>query len=141
MYPFIEGTPYTGKAEQITAAGELLGRIHACSRSDNGDGLNLYSERCYRAIARQDALQRMPLPAPARPFTPREWRLFLRGYKQHVQLTPDQVGAWPSALEHMVLDQVLWLMANGPDGWCQAHQGRFLRAVLATLENLEAYRL
>lgn len=31
LYPFIEGEPYNGSTEHIALAGDLLGRIHACS--------------------------------------------------------------------------------------------------------------
>lgn len=41
VYPFVHGEPYRGTAEQLAAAGDLLGRLHACSAP--GTGLREYS--------------------------------------------------------------------------------------------------
>ncbi|MBY7142785.1 hypothetical protein KFZ56_06860 [Virgibacillus sp. NKC19-3] len=42
VYPYIEGTTYTGKNSEIYAAGEFLGRIHSLSPKENVCQLEAY---------------------------------------------------------------------------------------------------
>lgn len=55
--------------------------------------------------------------APARMFTPEEWQLFLRGYTSAVELTELEKSYWQKAVEHIFLDEVMWLMEEFPEDW------------------------
>lgn len=225
VYPFIAGEKYTGRDEQIIAAGRLLGRIHALSPVGNETGLAAYDEytlaeedisadldelanhaarqgltldiatfkaRMLQIAERQATLKRRALPcvatpydfkadnlvyvaqdrpvlidpdnalylprvfdlalalllfhnalasAPDRVFTVREWRLFLSGYGESVSLTSDEVQSWHQAVEHLFLDEVLWLMADFADGWCDPRQTALFVSLFRLLDNLADYEL
>ncbi|HSI68056.1 MAG TPA: phosphotransferase [Planococcus sp. (in: firmicutes)] len=55
--------------------------------------------------------------APDRPFTQNQWKLFLEGYGEFVTLTELEKTWWPNALEHVFLDEVMWLMAEVEEDW------------------------
>ncbi|MEN1968088.1 aminoglycoside phosphotransferase family protein [Lentibacillus sp. N15] len=44
VYPYIDGTTYTGKSQEVYEAGKLLGKIHSLSSMDNQYHLDNYDE-------------------------------------------------------------------------------------------------
>jgi Ser/Thr protein kinase RdoA (MazF antagonist) len=44
VYPYIDGTTYSGKDLEIYEAGRLLGQIHSLSSTNNDEGLSTYNE-------------------------------------------------------------------------------------------------
>ncbi|MGI0464966.1 FAD-dependent oxidoreductase [Serratia marcescens] len=79
--------------------------------------------------------------APDRVFTVREWRLFLTGYGESVALTAGEVQSWHQAVEHLFLDEVLWLMADFADGWRDPRQTALFFSLIGLLDNLSDYGL
>lgn len=79
--------------------------------------------------------------APGRVFNVREWRLFLAGYGEFISLTADEIQSWYQAVEHLFLDEVLWLMADFADGWRDPRQAALFVSLFTLLDNLSAYAL
>lgn len=79
--------------------------------------------------------------APDRVFTVQEWRLFLTGYGEFVALTAGEVQSWHQAVEHLFLDEVLWLMADFADGWRDPRQTALFFSLIGLLDNLSDYGL
>ncbi|RLL48324.1 aminoglycoside phosphotransferase family protein [Oceanobacillus piezotolerans] len=55
--------------------------------------------------------------APDRIFTIDEWNLFLSGYKEYVTLTDKEKFFWKKSIQHIFLDEVMWLMAEFEKDW------------------------
>ncbi|MFI2945961.1 phosphotransferase [Serratia nematodiphila] len=79
--------------------------------------------------------------APGRVFSVWEWRLFLAGYGESVTLTADELQGWHQAVEHLFLDEVLWLMADFADGWRDPRQTALFVSLFKLLDNLSGYGL
>lgn len=79
--------------------------------------------------------------APNRPFTINEWNLFLSGYKEFVVLTELEKTYWSKALEHIFLDEVMWLMADVEEEWQNPAQRSLFMRLTALILNLDSYRL
>ncbi len=222
VYPFISGTVYTGKDNEIYEAGKLLGNIHRLSPAENEFQLGVYDvydftidevvesvediekhakynnfklnpellqERLTQIVSRQEDLQRAGLPmvmtphdfkannliytpdpylidpdnavwiprifdlalalllfhnemktAPDQVFTPKQWAQFLKGYKEYVNLSALELRYWERAMEHVFLDEVMWLMAEVED-WERVSQRKLFASLLALLEDNSAYKL
>ncbi|MFF0739162.1 phosphotransferase enzyme family protein [Streptomyces sp. NPDC004111] len=72
---------------------------------------------------------------PPRLFDAREWAAFRDAYTAHVELTPEERAAWPTALRYMLVEWAVWSLIAAEDwnDWEDPHQGAFLRA-LATAD-------
>lgn len=223
VYPFISGTVYTGKDNEIYEAGKLLGNIHRLSPAENVFQLGVYDvydftidevvesvediekhakhnnfklnpqllqERLTQIVSRQEDLQRSGLPmvmtphdfkannliympdpylidpdnavwlprifdlalafllfhnemetAPDQVFTPKQWAQFLKGYKEYVNLSALELRYWERAMEHVFLDEVMWLMAEVEEDWERVSQRKLFASLLALLEDNSAYKL
>lgn len=223
VYPFIEGEKYTGKPEQILAAGQLLGKIHAHSSSDNHEKLGEYDAFDFESneiesdfstikeqllatqsmidtpyfdsllkqtLLTQTDLKGIPLPKTATPYdykadnlvylnsttpylidpdnalflprifdlalalllfhnvldtapnhvwTPSEWQLFLEGYTQSVTLTSLEKSTWVKAVQHIFMDEVLWLLSDFDEGWQNEHQRALYTSIFNTMQQLNNY--
>ncbi|WP_100011270.1 phosphotransferase [Lentibacillus sediminis] len=221
VYPYINGSVYTGKNEEIYQAGRLLGQIHGLSPAENHyqlDPYNVYDfttaeveesmaaigknaaanhfslepgelkEKLMAAVSRQDELERSGLPcvaspydykannliytpepylidpdnatwvprifdlalalllfhnehdtAPARIFTAYEWQLFLKGYTSAVELTEQEKSYWQQAVEHIFLDEVMWLMEEFPEDWENSRQRRLFADLIRVVLDCREY--
>jgi spectinomycin phosphotransferase len=79
--------------------------------------------------------------APDQVFTPKQWELFLKGYKEYVSLSALELRYWERAIEHVFLDEVMWLMAEVEEDWERDSQRKLFASLLALLEDKSAYRL
>ncbi len=60
-----------------------------------------------------------------------QWQAFLRGYGQHITLTPAEKECWPLAKQWMYYDEALWLLSNAKAAeWTDPAQGAFLKALV-----------
>lgn len=220
VYPFIQGSTYSGLDSEIQEAGKLFGRIHALSSNENEFNLSPYDvydfneqeaeegiqkitqnssaydieispkleDRLMQAVHNQEDLNQAALPhvatpydfkannliytpdpylidpdnagwvprifdlalvlllfhneletAPDQPFTSRQWKLFLTGYEESVVLSPKEKSYWPKAIEHVFLDEVMWLMADTPEDWHNSAQRKLFEKLVQLLMNVEEY--
>ncbi|MDN7240609.1 phosphotransferase [Planococcus sp. N028] len=79
--------------------------------------------------------------APDEPFTPKQWELFLEGYEEEVTLTKEEKTYWPKAVEHVFLDEVMWLMADVEEDWQNPSQRNLFVSLTDLLMHFEEYRL
>lgn len=79
--------------------------------------------------------------APKTTWTPDKWELFLEGYKQYVTLTKEEINYFPMAVEHLFIDEVVWLMADFEEGWRNNRQRNFFLSIFTLLEHLNNYSL
>lgn len=79
--------------------------------------------------------------APDQPLTKKQWEIFLEGYKENVTLTENEIHYWTQALEHVFLDDVMWLMAEGKEDWENPLQRNLFSRLIQLLLNLEEYSL
>ncbi|MFY8330117.1 phosphotransferase [Vagococcus carniphilus] len=79
--------------------------------------------------------------APKTTWTPDKWELFLKGYKQYVTLTKEEINYFPIAVEHLFIDEVVWLMADFEEGWRNNRQRNFFLSIFTLLEHLNNYSL
>ena len=215
VYPFIEGTLYSGKENEIFEAGQLLGKIHSLSPISNTYNLLEYDvydfnqdevkesieaisqhtknaeieidllrlqEELLESVAFQEEIQDAGLPhiatphdykannliltpqpylidpdnatwlprifdlalslllfhnehksAPARVFTPEEWKQFLMGYKMYATPTEKEKEYWQKAMKHVFLDEVMWLMAEYEEDWQNPAQASLFRSLIEIL--------
>ncbi|PKR76848.1 serine kinase [Halalkalibacillus sediminis] len=199
VYPFIQGTTYSGTLSEIYKAGKLLGQIHSLAPVENEYRLPVYDvydfnseeikgsianikeysdqervpinidlleKKFLQAVENQEQLKNSKLPyvstphdfkannliytpepylvdpdnatyiprifdlalalllfhnelntAPNRMFTIDEWKTFLKGYCESVVLTDLEKECWKAAVEHVFLDEVMWLMAEVEEDW------------------------
>ncbi|MFD2042949.1 phosphotransferase [Ornithinibacillus salinisoli] len=223
VYPFIDGTTYTGKEDEIYQSGKLFGKIHALSPDQNIFELGKYDvfdftgeeieesvaeiakhaslvnfkldsnklkEKLIQIVSQQDDLQNSGLvsiatphdykannlvftpslylidpdnatwiprifdlalalflfhneleSAPDRMFTPSEWKLFMSGYKEYVTLSQIEIAYWNRAIEHVFLDEVMWLMAEYKEDWENPSQQKLFRDLLEVLFDSSQYRI
>ncbi|WP_054703590.1 phosphotransferase [Bacillus sp. JCM 19041] len=79
--------------------------------------------------------------APNRVFTTKEWALFLKGYSSHVTLSKKECLHWQQTIEHVFLDEVMWLMADVPEDWEKPAQRALFESLVNTLFCLNDYPL
>ncbi|MFC4713495.1 phosphotransferase [Planococcus dechangensis] len=79
--------------------------------------------------------------APDKPFTESQWKLFLTGYNEFITLTAEEKLLWPKALEHVFLDEVMWLMADVEEDWHNPAQRHLFQQLAALLVDTKAYAL
>lgn len=79
--------------------------------------------------------------APDQPFTKKQWSLFLAGYGESVTLTDEEKAYWMKALEHVFLDEVMWLMADVEEDWHNPAQRSLFDSLIQMFLNLEEYSL
>ncbi|HSJ39141.1 MAG TPA: phosphotransferase [Planococcus sp. (in: firmicutes)] len=79
--------------------------------------------------------------APDQPFTVKQWELFLEGYRESVGLTQQEKDYWTNAVEHVFLDEVMWLMADVAEDWQNPEQRNLFEQLIHILGNLEEYRV
>lgn len=77
--------------------------------------------------------------APHRTFTSREWQLFLRGYKTHQQISLNEIKWWKAAVEHVFLDEVMWLMADVGEDWERKEQRELFVSIVGLMYQLDRY--
>ncbi|HGM5252225.1 TPA: hypothetical protein ACKP06_001146 [Serratia marcescens] len=65
----------------------------------------------------------------------------MTGYGESVALTAGEVQSWHQAVEHLFLDEVLWLMADFADGWRDPRQTALFFSLIGLLDNLSDYGL
>jgi Ser/Thr protein kinase RdoA (MazF antagonist) len=223
VYPFIEGSTYSGTDKEIIAAGELLGKIHALSPKVNTFELEEYNvfdfnvdevaesvtkieinaarhhfemdhiqlkNKLLLIVTQQEELKSCGLPtlttphdfkannliytpepylidpdnaawmprifdlalalllfhnelttAPDTPFSPAQWQLFLQGYTKSVTLTDVEYAYWQQAVEHVFLDEVMWLMADVEDDWDNPSQRILFEGLIKILLDSSSYDL
>ena len=223
VYPFINGAQYSGKDEEIIAAGRLLGEIHSLSPKENTFGLEEYSVfdfnkdevtesvqnieenatqynfrldgiqlkgKLLEIVTQQEELKNSGLPyaitphdfkannliytpephlidpdnaswiprifdlalalllfhnelstAPDTPFTSSQWKLFLDGYKKSIKLTEIEHIYWQKAVEHVFLDEVMWLMADVKEDWANPSQRGLFEGLIKILIDTSSYSL
>ena len=223
VYPFINGAQYSGKEEEIIAAGRLLGKIHNLSPKENTfeleeydvydfnkdeviesvknieenaaqynfrlDGIQL-KEKLLEIVTQQEELKNSGLPyvitphdfkannliytpgpylidpdnaswiprifdlalalllfhnelstAPDTPFTPNQWKLFLDGYKESVKMMEAEQVYWQKAVEHVFLDEVMWLMADAKEDWANPSQRNIFEGLIKIFIDTSSYSL
>ncbi|WKA52664.1 aminoglycoside phosphotransferase family protein [Planococcus liqunii] len=79
--------------------------------------------------------------APDRPFTKQQWHLFLAGYREFVNLSHEEKMNWPKALDHVFLDEVMWLMADVEEDWQNPAQRALFNHLIQLFLNSEEYDL
>lgn len=79
--------------------------------------------------------------APNRVFTPKEWQYFLTGYYKSVRLTRLEKEQWQRAVEHVFLDEVMWLMAEVEEDWQNEAQQNLFKSLVSLLMDMSAYPL
>ncbi|MYL42944.1 phosphotransferase [Virgibacillus salexigens] len=79
--------------------------------------------------------------APDRTFTPDEWYIFMDGYTEYVRLTMEEKHFWKKAVEHVFLDEVMWLMAEVPEDWKSPSQRNLFQSIVHLLFHIENYHL
>ncbi|AQU79279.1 MULTISPECIES: aminoglycoside phosphotransferase family protein [Planococcus] len=79
--------------------------------------------------------------APDRPFTKQQWHLFLLGYGEFVILSQVEKANWLKALEHVFLDEVVWLMADVEEDWQNSVQRTLFENLIQLFLDFEEYSL
>ncbi|MUK88887.1 phosphotransferase [Ornithinibacillus sp. L9] len=79
--------------------------------------------------------------APDRLFTKEEWDVFLSGYKESINLEEKEISYWTKAIEHVFLDEVMWLMAEYEEDWERPAQQKLFINLLETLYDSSEYPL
>lgn len=79
--------------------------------------------------------------APNVIFTPRQWGVFLSGYELSSSLTETDKANWTKALEHVFLDEVMWLLAECEEDWFNPAQVTLFSSLLELLFDTSAYPL
>ncbi|WP_121640243.1 phosphotransferase [Virgibacillus sp. Bac330] len=79
--------------------------------------------------------------APDYVFTVEQWKTFLSGYYQFVQVTEVEKRVWEMALEHVFLDEVMWLMAEVPEDWEKPSQRQLFLSVVHLLLHSQPYEI
>lgn len=223
VYPFIDGTVYSGKKNEIFQAGKLLGRIHSLSPKENTYQLDEYDvydftkdeviesvqsikqhadrnffsideafvkNKLIQIVDHQDELKKSrlihvltphdykannliytPNPylidpdnaawlprifdlalvlllfhnehanAPSKMFTSGQWRTFLKGYFEYITLTEQEYNYWTKAVEHVFLDEVMWLMAEVEEDWERPSQRSLFASLIEVLTDCSEYGL
>ncbi|MDQ0427539.1 spectinomycin phosphotransferase [Planomicrobium stackebrandtii] len=77
--------------------------------------------------------------APDQPFSHAQWHIFLAGYKEFIAFTLVEENYWQKAVEHVFLDEVMWLMADVIEDWQNPAQRNLFEHLIELLMDLEAY--
>lgn len=81
------------------------------------------------------------LEAPDRVFTKAEWALFMEGYHTCVTLTEQEHLFWNKAIQHVFLDEVMWLMAAFEEDWQNDAQQNLFNSVMQVMMDQKDYVL
>lgn len=81
------------------------------------------------------------LEAPDRVFTIAEWALFMEGYKTSITLTEQEQQFWKKAIQHVFLDEVMWLMAEFEEDWQSISQQNLFKSVIQIMMDSQDYSL
>lgn len=79
--------------------------------------------------------------APDKIFTPNQWELFLSGYKESVSLTDLEKSYWQKSIEHVFLDEVMWLMAEFEEDWDNPSQLKLFDSLIDLVFDSSKYKL
>lgn len=79
--------------------------------------------------------------APDCIFTPKQWKLFLEGYKKYTTITDLEKEVWDAVLQHIFLDEVMWLMAEYEEDWLDHNQYNLYRSLVDILFNSADYKI
>lgn len=77
--------------------------------------------------------------APDTIFTPEQWQLFLKGYKESVHLTDLEHSYWEKAIEHVFLDEVMWLLEEANEDWSDPSQRMLFERLIRVLMDASDY--
>lgn len=77
--------------------------------------------------------------APDTLFTAKQWNLFLYGYSEWITLTDLEKSSWKSAVAHVFLDEVMWLMAEYKEDWMNDKQYNLFASIIQLLMDSSAY--
>lgn len=79
--------------------------------------------------------------APGRVFTSDEWKLFLEGYNKYQTLTDTEINLWEDTVNHVFMDEVMWLMAEEEEDWERKQQRDLFVSVTSLISNLKNYSI
>lgn len=79
--------------------------------------------------------------APDEIFTPEQWQIFLSGYTKSVSITELEKEYWQRALEHVFLDEVMWLMAECEEDWSNPSQLKLFECLIKLIIDSSDYHL
>lgn len=79
--------------------------------------------------------------APNRVFTSDEWNLFLSGYFKYQTPSEVESAQWEAIVLHVILDEVMWLMAEVEEDWKRAEQRELFVSLSNVLVTLNDYPL
>lgn len=80
--------------------------------------------------------------APKRIFTLEEWSTFISGYGEVITLTELEKEYWEKALEHVFLDEVMWLMAEVEEDWFNPSQQKLFVSLIEFMTSaFDKYKL
>lgn len=79
--------------------------------------------------------------APDVIFTPKQWRMFLSGYKESIRLTDLEKNNWKKAIEHVFLDEVMWLMVEYEEDWSNPSQKKLFKSLIKLILDYSNYSL
>ena len=81
------------------------------------------------------------LEAPDCVFTKAEWALFMEGYNTSITLTEQEHQFWDKAVQHVFLDEVMWLMAEFEEDWQSSSQQNLFKSVIQIMMDSQDYLL
>ncbi|AXI08561.1 serine kinase [Oceanobacillus zhaokaii] len=78
---------------------------------------------------------------PDRVFTLKEWQTFLSGYKEYISISELELSNWQRAVEHVFLDEVMWLMAEVEEDWSNLAQRNLFASLVELVLDNSCYKL
>lgn len=72
-------------------------------------------------------------------FTTKEWRTFLSGYKEYVSISDLERTNWQWAVEHVFLDEVMWIMAEVEEDWSKPAQQNLFASLIRLILDSSSY--
>ncbi|MGE7981454.1 phosphotransferase [Solibacillus sp. NPDC093137] len=79
--------------------------------------------------------------APDRVFTTNEWKLFLTGYREYMDISDEEKRYWEKAKQHVFLDEGMWLMAEYEEDWQKPSQQELFNSLIHFMIDSANYRL
>ncbi|KGA96536.1 homoserine kinase [Alkalihalobacillus alcalophilus ATCC 27647 = CGMCC 1.3604] len=79
--------------------------------------------------------------APNRVFTKEEWQWFLAGYYTYSSIKEEEKEWWLAALNHVFLDEVMWLLAEVEEDWKRPEQRQLFESVVELILNPTDYQI
>ncbi|WP_413381009.1 phosphotransferase [Alkalihalobacillus sp. 1P02AB] len=79
--------------------------------------------------------------APNRVFTNEEWRWFLEEYYTYSSIKEEEKEWWLAALNHVFLDEVMWLLAEVEEDWERIEQRQLFESVVELILNPTDYQI